>query len=75
MRSARASILEIKDFDDVYNAIMKDKAARLKLGGLGSEFTQANVGDGSPLYECGFADISATLSASSNKEHLLCRSG
>ena len=43
------------------------KAARLKLGAWAAKFTQANVGDGSPLYECGFADISATLSASSNK--------
>jgi hypothetical protein len=58
---------DAKDFDDVYNAIMKDKAARLKLGAWAAKFTQANVGDGSPLYECGFADISATLSASSNK--------
>lgn len=55
---------DAKDFDDVYNAIMKDKAARLKLGAWAAKFTQANVGDGSPLYECGFADISATLSAS-----------
>ena len=58
---------DAKDFDDVYNAIMKDKAARLKLVAWAAKFTQANVGDGSPLYECGFADISATLSASSNK--------
>lgn len=58
---------DAKDFDDVYNTIMKDKAARLKLGAWAAKFTQANVGDGSPLYECGFADISATLSASSNK--------
>ena len=56
-----------KGFDDVYNAIMKDKAARLKLGAWAAKFTQANVGDGSPLYECGFADISVALSASSNK--------
>lgn len=58
---------DAKDFDDVYNAIMKDKAARLKLGAWAAKFTQANVGDGSPLYECGFADINATLSASSSK--------
>ena len=58
---------DAKDFDDVYNAIMKDKAARLKLGAWAAKFTQANVGDGSPLYECGFADISVALSASSNK--------
>lgn len=58
---------DAKDFDGVYNAIMKDKAARLKLGAWAAKFTQANVGDGSPLYECGFADISVALSASSNK--------
>lgn len=58
---------DAKDFDDVYNAIMKDKAARLKLGAWAAKLTQANVGDGSPLYECGFADISVALSASSNK--------
>ena len=58
---------DAKDFDDVYNAIMKDKAARLKLGAWAAKFTQANVGDGSPLYECGFADISAALSASNSK--------
>ena len=58
---------DAKDFDDVYNAIMKDKAARLKLGAWAAKFTQANIGDGSPLYQYGFADISATLSASSSK--------
>ena len=31
------------------------------------QFTKANIGDGSPLYQYGFADISATLSASSSK--------
>ena len=58
---------DAKDFDDVYNAIMKDKAARLKLGAWAAKFTQANVGDGSPLYGYGFADISAALSASNSK--------
>lgn len=58
---------DAKDFDDVYNAIMKDKAARLKLGAWAAKFTQANVGDGSPLYGYGFADISVALSASNSK--------
>ena len=58
---------DAKDFDDVYNAIMKDKAARLKLQEWAKQFAKANIGDGSPLYECGFADISVALSASSNK--------
>ena len=58
---------DAKDFDDVYNAIMKDKAARLKLKEWAKQFTKANIGDGSPLYQYGFTDISATLSASSSK--------
>lgn len=59
---------DAKDFDDVYNAIMKDKAARLKLKAWAAKFDQAKIDDkASPLYECGFADINATLSASSSK--------
>lgn len=58
---------DAKDFRDVYDAIINDETAGLKLKAWAAKFTQANVGDGSPLYECGFADISATLSASSNK--------
>lgn len=58
---------DAKEFDDVYNAIMKDKAARLKLGAWAAQFTKANIGDDSPLYGYGFADISVALSASSSK--------
>ena len=58
---------DAKSLDDVYNTIMKDKAARLKLGAWAAKFTQANVGDDSPLYGYGFADISVALSASSSK--------
>ena len=58
---------DAKDIYDIYNAFMENDAARLKLGAWAAKFTQANVGDGSPLYECGFADISVALSASSNK--------
>ena len=58
---------DAKDLEGAYNAVMKNEAARLKLGAWAAQFKKANIGDGSPLYECGFADISATLSASSNK--------
>ncbi len=58
---------DAKDIYDVYNAVMRDEAARLKLQEWAKQFTRANIGDGSPLYEYGFADISATLSASSSK--------
>lgn len=58
---------DAKDIYDVYNAFMENDAARLKLKDWAAQFTKANIGDGSPLYEYGFADISATLSASSSK--------
>lgn len=58
---------DAKDIYDMYNAFMKNDAAKLKLKGWATQFTKANIGDGSPLYEFGFADISATLSASSSK--------
>lgn len=58
---------DAKDFDDVYEAIRDDKAAGLKLKEWAKQFTKANIDDGSPLYQYGFADISATLSASSSK--------
>ena len=58
---------DAKDIYDVYEAIRNDKAAGLKLKEWAKQFAKANIGDGSPLYEYGFADISATLSASSSK--------
>ena len=58
---------DAKDIYDIYNAFMENDAARLKLKDWATQFTKANIGDGSPLYECGFADISVALSASSNK--------
>lgn len=58
---------DAKDFEDVYNTFMENDAAKLKLKDWAKQFTKANIGDGSPLYEYGFADISATLSASSSK--------
>lgn len=58
---------DAKDFRDVYDAIINDETAGLKLKAWAAQFKKANIGDGSPLYECGFADINATLSASSSK--------
>ena len=59
---------DAKDIYDIYNAFMKNDAARLKLKAWAAKFDQAKIDDkASPLYECGFADISATLSASSSK--------
>lgn len=58
---------DAKDLEDVYNTFMENDAAKLKLGAWAAQFKKANIGDGSPLYEYGFADISATLSASSSK--------
>ena len=58
---------DAKDIYDIYNAFMENDAARLKLKAWATQFTKANIDDGSPLYEYGFADISATLSASSSK--------
>ena len=58
---------DAKNIYDVYEAIRDDKAAGLKLKEWAKQFTKANIGDASPLYQYGFADISATLSASSSK--------
>ena len=58
---------DAKNIYDVYEAIRDDKAAGLKLKEWAKQFTKANIGDGSPLYQYGFTDISATLSASSSK--------
>lgn len=56
-----------EDIDEMHWAIVNDGAAKLKLKEWAKQFTKANIGDCSPLYEYGFADISATLSASSSK--------
>lgn len=59
---------DAKNIYDVYEAIRDDKAAGLKLKAWAAKFDQAKIDDkASPLYECGFADINATLSASSSK--------
>ena len=58
---------DAKDFDDVRRKVMENDAAWLKLKDWAKQFTKANIGDGSPLYGYGFADISAALSASNSK--------
>ena len=58
---------DAKDFDDVRRKVMENDAAWLKLKDWAKQFTRANIGDGSPLYGYGFADISAALSASNSK--------
>ena len=59
---------DAKDFRDVYDAIINNETAGLKLKAWAAKFDQAKIDDkASPLYECGFADINATLSASSSK--------
>lgn len=58
---------DAKDFYDVLNTFMANEDARQKVRAWAAQFKKANIGDGSPLYQYGFADISATLSASSSK--------
>lgn len=65
--SEKIDFKDAKDFEDVYNTFMENDAAKLKLGAWAAQFKKANIGDGSPLYGYGFADISAALSASNSK--------
>lgn len=58
---------DAKDFDDVRRKVMENDDAKQKLENWAKQFTKANIGDDSPLYGYGFADISAALSASSSK--------
>ena len=58
---------DVKNLEDVYDAVMNNEAARLKLQEWAKQFAKAKIGDGSPLYQYGFADINVTLSASSSK--------
>lgn len=59
----------VDDIDEMYWAIVSDKDAGPKLKDWAkNNFNQAIIDNkNSPLYEFGFADISATLSASSSK--------
>ena len=57
---------DAKNIYDMYEAVMDDEAAMLKLKEWAGQFSKATIDDkNSPLYQYGFADISATLSASS----------
>ena len=58
---------DAKDFDDVRRKVMENDDAKQKLENWAKQFTKAKIGDDSPLYGYGFADISAALSASSSK--------
>lgn len=61
---------DAKNIYDVYEAIVDDEAAGLKLQEWAKQFTKANIGDGSPLYQYGFADISLTLSAGNKNKNI-----
>lgn len=58
---------DAKDFREIYDIVMNNPTVQQELTKWAKQFTKANIGDGSPLYEYGFADINATLSASSSK--------
>ena len=61
---------DIKNLGDVYDAVMNNEAARLKLQEWAKQFAKAKIGDGSPLYQYGFADISLTLSAGNKNKNI-----
>lgn len=61
---------DIKNLEDVYDAVMNNEAARLKLQEWAKQFAKAKIGDGSPLYQYGFADISLTLSAGNKNKNI-----
>lgn len=61
---------DVKNLEDVYDAVMNNEAARLKLQEWAKQFAKANIGDGSPLYQYGFADISLTLSAGNKNKNI-----
>jgi hypothetical protein len=58
---------DAKSLEDVFNTVMQNETARQKLGDWAKQFTKADIGDDSPLYGYGIADISVALSASSSK--------
>lgn len=61
---------DAKDFYEIYDIVMNDPAVLKELGAWAKPFTKANIGDGSPLYRYGFADISLTLSASNKNKNI-----
>lgn len=58
-----------KGNEDLQNQV-NDPAVLKELGAWVKPFTKANIGDGSPLYRYGFADISLTLSASASNKNI-----
>ena len=60
---------DAKDFYEIYDIVINDPAVLKELGAWVKPFTKANIGDGSPLYRYGFADISLTLSASASNKN------
>lgn len=61
---------DAKDFYEIYDIVMNDPAVLKELGAWAKPFTKANIGDGSPLYQYGFADISLTLSAGNKNKNI-----
>lgn len=68
--SEKIDFKDAKDFEDVYNTFMENDAAKLKLKEWAKQFAKAKIGDGSPLYQYGFADISLTLSAGNKNKNI-----
>ena len=60
---------DAKDFREIYDIVMNNPTVRQELTEWAGQFPTATYGSdpSNPLYEYGFADINATLSASSNK--------
>lgn len=60
---------DAKDFREIYDIVMNNSTVQQKLTEWAKKFPRATYGSdpSNPLYEYGFADINATLSASSSK--------
>ena len=60
---------DAKDFREIYDIVMNNPTVQQKLTEWAIKFPRATYGSdpSNPLYEYGFADINATLSASSSK--------
>ena len=60
---------DAKDFREIYDIVMNNPTVQQKLTEWAKKFPRATYGSdpSNPLYEYGFADINATLSASSSK--------
>ena len=70
MRLARTSKFgDAKDFREIYDIVMNNPTVQQELTEWAGQFPTATYGSdpSNPLYEYGFADINATLSASSSK--------